>query len=77
MTICLKDRQTHHVQALPEYHRRIPVILILDLPTTKAMAMTTTATTLTHAQFIPQYPNKDLNPNPKSERPWNPVFNNS
>ena len=65
MTIHPKDCQTHYVQALPEHHRRILVIPILDLLTMKAMVMTTTATTPTQAQFTLQYPNQDPNPNPK------------
>ena len=72
MTISLKDCQTHHIQALPKHHRRIMVILILDLPTTKAMVMTTMAMALTQAQFIPQYPNQDPNPNLKTWAKYSP-----
>ena len=72
MTIRLKDRQTHHIQATPEYHRRIPVIPIPDYATMKAMAMTMMATTLTQAQFTPQYLNQDLNPNPKTRAKYSP-----
>ena len=64
MTICLKDCQTHHIQAPPEYPRRILVILILDLLTMKVMATTMIAATPTQAQLILQYLNQDLNPKP-------------
>ena len=82
MTIRPKDCQTHHVQTPPKYDRRIPVIPIPDLPTTKAMAMTTTSMTPTQAQFIPQYLNQDLNPNPKTQakyspKPWPISWNSS
>ena len=72
MTIHPKDCQTHHVQALPEHHRRILVSPIPDLPMMKAMAMTTTAMTLTQAQFIPQYPNQDPNLNLRTQAKYSP-----
>ena len=54
MTIHLKDCQTHHIQALPEYLEGTLDIPIPDLLMTSAMA-TTTATTQIQAQFTHQY----------------------
>ena len=60
MTICLKDHQTHHVQAPPKYLKGILVIPIPVLLMTKAMAVITTIT-WTRAQFMCHNPNLKSN----------------
>ena len=48
------------------------MIPIPDLLTTKAMGMTTRATTLTQAQFILQYPNQDPNLYTRTQAKYSP-----